>query len=291
MLLHTGVLILFVIISDSDVEITTLPIRPAPSSSDRISALSDYLRDSGDDSSNEDLSETTESLHTQTVSTSVVRSPPTRPLPTCPAFARQPRKEILMPLGYRVAMDRWRATPPSTCHPKLPSKIPSSSSPPLSLFPSSSSPSPLLLPSSSRKKPRSPSLPASPLVSPSPLALPPLPSPPSALVPPPPEVAILKTLATTAPLRLCRMVEACRWSFASDGIQTWRHQEGEPRYEMGEHSSAEIHPITSEPIHRTIPLLVTRLVCHNDQIEEIRDHQREISIGRSESDVRIKILE
>ncbi|GJV05092.1 hypothetical protein Tco_1338661 [Tanacetum coccineum] len=233
-----GVLILFVIISDSDVEITTLPIRHAPSSSDRISTLSDYLRDSGDDSSNEDLT-----------------------------------------------------APPSTCHPKLPSKIPSLSSPPLSLFPSSSSPSPLLLPSSSRKKPRSPSLPASPSVSPSPLALPPLPSPPSALVPPPPEVAILETLATTAPLRLRRMVEACRWSFASDGIQTWRHQEGEPIYEMGEHSSAEIHPITSEPIHRTIPLLVARLVCHNDQIEEIRDHQREISIGRSESDVRIEILE
>ncbi|GJR88589.1 hypothetical protein Tco_0212600 [Tanacetum coccineum] len=62
----------FVIISDSDNEITTLPIRPAPPSSDRIPALSGYPLDPDDDSSDEDLSETAESLHTQTASTSVV---------------------------------------------------------------------------------------------------------------------------------------------------------------------------------------------------------------------------
>ncbi|GKG47386.1 hypothetical protein Tco_0506871 [Tanacetum coccineum] len=62
-----------------------------------------------------------------------------------------------MPLGYRAAMDRWRAASPSTYHPLLPSKT------------SSSSPQPSLLPSSSRKRSRSPS-----------------PSPPIA-VPPPPE--------------------------------------------------------------------------------------------------------
>ncbi|GKG17260.1 hypothetical protein Tco_0362217, partial [Tanacetum coccineum] len=45
----------FVIISDSDDEITTLPIRPAPSSPDRTPALCGYPLDSGDDSSNEDL--------------------------------------------------------------------------------------------------------------------------------------------------------------------------------------------------------------------------------------------
>ncbi|GJV59158.1 reverse transcriptase domain-containing protein [Tanacetum coccineum] len=60
---------------------------------------------------------------------------------------------------------------------------------------------------------------------------------------------------------------------------------------MAESSSAQIHPITGEPIHRTIPLLVARLVHHDDQIEEIRDHQREILAARSESDMRIKILE
>ncbi|GJZ17206.1 hypothetical protein Tco_0553329 [Tanacetum coccineum] len=59
-----GVLILFVIISDSDNEITILPVRPTPPSSDRIPALSGYPLDSGDDSSDEDLSKTAESLHT-----------------------------------------------------------------------------------------------------------------------------------------------------------------------------------------------------------------------------------
>ncbi|GJQ93238.1 hypothetical protein Tco_0004377 [Tanacetum coccineum] len=44
-----------VVISDFDDEITTLPVRPAPSSSDRILALSGYPLDSGDDSSDEDL--------------------------------------------------------------------------------------------------------------------------------------------------------------------------------------------------------------------------------------------
>ncbi|GJX09000.1 ribonuclease H-like domain-containing protein [Tanacetum coccineum] len=72
----------FVIISDTDNEITTLPVRPAPPSPDRTPALYGYLLDSGDDSSDEDLSETAKSLHTH--------APPTRPLPTSPAFARRP---------------------------------------------------------------------------------------------------------------------------------------------------------------------------------------------------------
>nr|GEX71833.1 hypothetical protein [Tanacetum cinerariifolium] len=124
---RAGILILFVIISDSDDEIATLPIGPAPSSPDDIPALSGYPWDSSNDSSNEDLSETTESLHTQTASTSVVHSPPTRTLPTNPVFARRPGKEI--------------PTSP-------PSPIPSASSPPL-LLPSSSSP-PSRLPSLSQ---------------------------------------------------------------------------------------------------------------------------------------------
>ncbi|GKE33191.1 hypothetical protein Tco_1452513, partial [Tanacetum coccineum] len=40
----------------------------------------------------------------------------------------------------------------------------------------------------------------------------------------------------------------------------------------------------SEPIHRTIPLLVARLVCLNGQIEEIHDHEREVLVARIESD-------
>ncbi|GJZ78951.1 hypothetical protein Tco_0643788 [Tanacetum coccineum] len=59
---------------------------------------------------------------------------------------------------------------------------------------------------------------------------------------------------------------------------------------MRESSSAQMHLITGEPIHRTIPLLVARLVRHDGQIEEIRDHQREIPAARSESDDRIEIL-
>ncbi|GKE54189.1 hypothetical protein Tco_1489345, partial [Tanacetum coccineum] len=105
---RTGVLVLFVIISDSGDEITNLPVRPAPPSPDHTPALYSYPLDSGDDSSDEDLSETSKSLHTQTASISVVYPPSTRPLPTSPAFAYRPRKEISMPLGYRAAMDRWR---------------------------------------------------------------------------------------------------------------------------------------------------------------------------------------
>ncbi|GJR29340.1 hypothetical protein Tco_1105572 [Tanacetum coccineum] len=123
---RTGVLVPFVIISDSDDKITTLPVRPAPPSSDRIPALHGYPLEFGDDSSDEDLSETAESLRTQTALTLVVHPPSTRPLPTSPAFARRPGKKILMPLGYRAAIDRWRAAPPSTCHPLLPSELPSS---------------------------------------------------------------------------------------------------------------------------------------------------------------------
>ncbi|GJY48996.1 hypothetical protein Tco_0438952 [Tanacetum coccineum] len=162
-----GVFAPYVIISDSDDEITTLPVRPTPPSLDRTLALYGYPLNFGDDSSNEDLSKTVKLLHTQTASTSVVHPPPTRPLPTSPAFSCRPTKEISMPVGYRAAMDQWRAASPSTCHPQLPLEIQSLSSPPPLLI-SPSSPPPSLLPSSSSKRSRSPSpsLPSS--VSPSP---------------------------------------------------------------------------------------------------------------------------
>ncbi|GJU86638.1 hypothetical protein Tco_1294184 [Tanacetum coccineum] len=146
---RVGVLIPFDIIFDSGDEITTLPVRPA-SSSDRIPALFSYPLDSGDDSLDEDLIETVESLPAQTASASVIHPLPTRSLPTSHAFARRPRREILMPLGYKATIDRWRAAPLSIWYPLLPSELPSSSSPP-SLLPSSSSPSPSLLPSSSQE--------------------------------------------------------------------------------------------------------------------------------------------
>nr|GEU78713.1 hypothetical protein [Tanacetum cinerariifolium] len=112
-----------------------------------LTALYSYPLDSGDNSSDEDQSETVESLHTQTASKSVLHPSPTRPLPTSPAFVQ----------------------------------IPSSSSLP-TLLSSSSLPPPLLLPSLSRKRSRSPSPLPPPLVSPSPL-----PSSPPAAVPPPPK--------------------------------------------------------------------------------------------------------
>ncbi|GJT85461.1 hypothetical protein Tco_1067178 [Tanacetum coccineum] len=61
----------FVIIFDSDDEITTLLVRLAPLSPDRTLALYGYPLDSSDDSSDEDMSKTAESLHTQTASISV----------------------------------------------------------------------------------------------------------------------------------------------------------------------------------------------------------------------------
>ncbi|GKF67756.1 hypothetical protein Tco_0197435 [Tanacetum coccineum] len=54
--LHAEVFTPFVIICDSDDEITTLPIRLAPPSPDHTPTLYSYPLDSGDDSSDEDLS-------------------------------------------------------------------------------------------------------------------------------------------------------------------------------------------------------------------------------------------
>nr|GEX15596.1 hypothetical protein [Tanacetum cinerariifolium] len=96
----------FVIISDSNNESTTLPMRLVPPSPDRTPALYVYPLNSRDDSSNEDLSDTAKSLHTQFALTSVVHPSPTQSLPTSLILANQSKKEILMPLRYRVAMNR-----------------------------------------------------------------------------------------------------------------------------------------------------------------------------------------
>nr|GEV03397.1 retrovirus-related Pol polyprotein from transposon TNT 1-94 [Tanacetum cinerariifolium] len=103
---RAGVFAPFVIIYDSDDEITTLPVRPTPPLPDRTPALYGYPLDSRNDSSDEDLNKTAKSPHTQTASTLVVHPPPTRSLPTSPTFSSQPRKEIPMPLGYRATMNR-----------------------------------------------------------------------------------------------------------------------------------------------------------------------------------------
>nr|GEZ78418.1 hypothetical protein [Tanacetum cinerariifolium] len=114
------------------------------------------------DSRDKDLTETVESLHTQTALTPVVQLPPTRPLPTSSAIVLRPRKEIPLP--------------PSVASP-------------FSLPPS-------LLPSSSHKRSRLPSPPPPSVVPPPPtIPIPPpvippppttIPLPPAAVSPPPP---------------------------------------------------------------------------------------------------------
>nr|GFB88713.1 hypothetical protein [Tanacetum cinerariifolium] len=71
---RAGVFTSFVIITDSDNEITTLLVRPASPSSDHTLALYGYPLDSGDDSLDQDLRETAESLYTQTTLTLVIHS-------------------------------------------------------------------------------------------------------------------------------------------------------------------------------------------------------------------------
>nr|GEW17952.1 homeodomain-like protein [Tanacetum cinerariifolium] len=80
-----------------------------------------------------------------------------------------------------------------------------------------------------------------------------------------------------------RRVDAHCWNFVIDKIDNWRHQEGEPRYDMEEGPLAQIHPITDKPIHRTIPLLVARLVHLDRQIEKNHIHQRKVSVARVET--------
>ncbi|GKE03203.1 hypothetical protein Tco_1395221 [Tanacetum coccineum] len=124
---RAGVFTPFIIISDSDDEITTLPVRPAPPSPDRTPALYGYQLDSGDDSSDEDLSEIAESLHTQTASKLVGHPPPTQSLPTSHVLASPPGNKISIPLGYRAAMNRWRVAPSFSWYLLLSSELPSSS--------------------------------------------------------------------------------------------------------------------------------------------------------------------
>ncbi|GJT76740.1 hypothetical protein Tco_1043465 [Tanacetum coccineum] len=55
----------------------------------------------------------------------------------------------------------------------------------------------------------------------------------------------------------------------------------QPRYEMDKGKTAAlIHPITEEPIHRTIPLLIARLARHDRWVEEIQDDVHDLSFMR-----------
>ena len=81
-----------------------------------------------------------------------------------------------------------------------------------------------------------------------------------------------------------RRVDARMWSFIPDTLRDWRYEEGTPStYELGESSSmagARVLPVTREPIHRTIPLLIARLVRHEDRLDRVWDHLHEIPLSR-----------
>ncbi|GJW57712.1 mutator type transposase [Tanacetum coccineum] len=62
-----------------------------------------------------------------------------------------------------------------------------------------------------------------------------------------------------------------------------RDQEGKPRYKIGESSSAaQVHPVTGEPICRTIPLILARLVRDDDTIDRLCDQLEEMFLDRME---------
>ncbi|GJZ29547.1 hypothetical protein Tco_0574194 [Tanacetum coccineum] len=130
---RTRIFIPFIILSDSEDEDTTLPVVSAPLSPDYVSASHDYLPDSNsyskpveDDSPNEDLTKTDESLQTQTTLTPVIQPPPTRPLPTILAIVLRPRQEILLPPSATLP-----SSPPPLLLRSTSRKISKSSSPPL----------------------------------------------------------------------------------------------------------------------------------------------------------------
>ncbi|GJT98624.1 hypothetical protein Tco_1094142 [Tanacetum coccineum] len=190
---RAGVLIPFIILFDSDDEVTTLLVRPAPPSPDYVAASPDYSPDSDldsdlskDDSPGQDQTETAESLPTQITLTSVVHLPPPSLFPSSssPPPSLLPSSSSPPPLLLPSSSLPPPSLLPSSSLPP-PSLLPSSSSPPPSLLPSSSSsPPPSLLSSSSRKRSRSPS----------PLPSLTVPLPPPAVPLPPPAVPLPPTV-------------------------------------------------------------------------------------------------
>ncbi|GKB20037.1 hypothetical protein Tco_0853960, partial [Tanacetum coccineum] len=102
----------------SNDKITTLPVRPTPPSPNRTPTLYDYPLDSGGDSSGEDLSETAESLHTQTALTLVVHLPPMGLIPTSPAYI-----QIALTTPSPLVSSSPLPSPPTTIVPPPPEHI------------------------------------------------------------------------------------------------------------------------------------------------------------------------
>ncbi|GJS56977.1 hypothetical protein Tco_0651761 [Tanacetum coccineum] len=112
------------------------------------------------------------------------------------------------------------------------------------------------------------------------------PSPPSPSSSSPPSSSPPSSVSPS-PHLLCYHLKSAarRWMWVQPTIRTWRDEEGSPStFEIRESSTAaHILLVTSEPIHRTIPLLVARIVCHEDQIHEMQDHLEELPVERFEA--------
>ncbi|GJR13231.1 hypothetical protein Tco_1252467 [Tanacetum coccineum] len=111
---RTRLFIPFIILSDSDDEDTTLPVVSAPLSPDYVSASPDYSPDSEldsepaeDDLLDEDLTETAESLQTQTAFTSFVQPPFIRLSPLTASPSSPP--PLLLPSSF---LNRSRSPSP-----------------------------------------------------------------------------------------------------------------------------------------------------------------------------------
>ena len=68
-----------------------------------------------------------------------------------------------------------------------------------------------------------------------------------------------------------------------EAIRRWRFLEGYPRASEIVESSTAVLPVTGEPVHHTVPLLVARLVRHEDRIDDIVGVVDEISLERVEN--------
>ncbi|GJT16483.1 reverse transcriptase domain-containing protein [Tanacetum coccineum] len=109
-----------------------------------------------------------------------------------------------------------------------------------------------------------------------------------------PRVVIPEAMAMTTPVRLRRMVEPCRWAFAMDSIGTWRYQEGEPKYEIGESSLTEIHLITVARIEsdeQGIETLCARAEWAEEQVAVLQDLLGTAGVRIADLKIRAKDVE
>lgn len=66
-------------------------------------------------------------------------------------------------------------------------------------------------------------------------------------------------------------VHARKWNWVPDQVQSWRDEDEVPIIpETGESSTTTpIPPLTQEPVHHIIPVLIARLVRHESRIDQL----------------------